>query len=102
MFALLTYADVVALFAIAGTGNRFDPFPAVGSDGFSGLDGNIHRDDSLVSAAFISTESGSQHHRRDASDRYQWFFYIRAASARVGQATCFTRVPVSQPSKRSA
>jgi len=54
IFALLNYlyADVVALFAIAGTGNSFEPLPPW-ADGFSGLDGNTHRHDCGVSAAFV-------------------------------------------------
>ena len=54
ILALLNYlyADVVALFAIAGSRNSFEPLP-VGSDGFGGLDGNTHRHDSGMSTASI-------------------------------------------------
>ena len=53
-FALLNYlyADVVALFAIAGSREPFEPLPPW-ADGFSGLDGNTHRHDSGVSTASV-------------------------------------------------
>ena len=54
LFALLNYlyADVVALFAIVGSSRR-PTSPTMGSDGFSGLDGNTHRHDSGVSTASV-------------------------------------------------
>ena len=55
MFALLNYlyADVLALFAIVGSPNTCTASPTMGSDGFSGLDGNTHRHDSGVSTASV-------------------------------------------------
>ncbi len=55
IFALLNYlyADVIALFAIAGSRNLFEPLPPMGSDEFSGPDGNTHRHDSSVSTASV-------------------------------------------------
>ena len=49
IFAFLNYlyADVLALWAILGSP------PTMGSDGFSRLDGNTHRHDCGVSAAYV-------------------------------------------------
>ena len=55
IFALLNYlyADVIALFAIAGSRNPFEPLPQWALNGFSGLDGNTHRHDSGVSTGSV-------------------------------------------------
>jgi hypothetical protein len=96
IFALLNYlyADVVALFDIVGSRKSFDPLPPMGFDGFSGLDGNTHRHDSGVSTSSVSSEPTGEYHRRDPSDPDQRFPDFRCASARLGPATCFCRVPV--------
>jgi hypothetical protein len=54
IFALLNYlyADVVALFAMAGSRHPFEPLPPWALMG-SGLDGNTHRHDSGVSTASV-------------------------------------------------
>ena len=55
IFALLNYlyADVVALFAIGGSRNPFEPLSHMGFNGFSGLDGNTHRHDCGVSTSSV-------------------------------------------------
>ena len=54
IFALLNYlyADVLALFSFVGSPNTATS-PTMGSDGFSGLDGNTHRHDCGVSTASV-------------------------------------------------
>ena len=46
------YADVHALFDIAGRPGAFEPLPGA-SDGFSGLHGNTHRHDPGVSTVSV-------------------------------------------------
>ena len=55
IFALLNYlyADVIALLDIIGSPKLFEPALPMGSDGFSGLDGNTHRHDCGMSTASV-------------------------------------------------
>jgi len=85
IFALLNYlyADVVALFAIAGSRNSFQPLP-MGSDGFSGLDGNTHRHDSGMSTASLESEPASEYDRGWRYNPCKRFPDLRSASGRMG------------------
>jgi hypothetical protein len=66
----------------------------MGSDGFSGLDGNTHRHDSGLSTASVSNEPAGEYHRGLYYDPCKRFPDLRSASGRAGPAACFCRVPV--------
>lgn len=94
IFALLNYlyADVVALFAIAGTGNSFEPLSPLALLGRAVLIGNTRRHNSGVSAASISSQPAGEYRRGCHFDTYKRFPHLRAAPGRVGQAARLSRV----------
>ena len=96
LFALLNYlyADVLALFAIAGTGNSFEASSPMGFDGFSGLDGNTHRHDSGMSSASVQGQPVGENHRGRPFDPRKRIPDLRSASGWMGQAACSSRVLV--------
>jgi hypothetical protein len=88
IFALLNhlYADVVALFDIAGSRNSFEPLLPMGSDGFGGLDGDTHRHDSGMSTASVQSAPASEYNRGWRYNPCKRFPDLRSASGRMGQA----------------
>jgi len=68
--------------------------PSLGSDGFSGVDGNTHRHDRVVSTASVSSEPVGEYRRRFPFDSCKRFPDLRSAPGRVGQAARFCRIRV--------
>ena len=81
IFALLNYlyADVLALFAFAGSPNSAPHLPQWALFGISGFYGNTHRHDSCVSIASAWSEPARQYNRGFDHDSYQRFSDLRSA-----------------------
>jgi hypothetical protein len=94
IFALSNYlyADVVALFAIVGSGHSFKPLPPLALLGSAVLMEIPARHDPGVPAASVSSEPAGECHRGQHNDPCEWSPDIRCASDYWSLAACVSRV----------